>query len=152
MNRERIFSIPNVLSLLRIIIIPFIVWQLFLGKDAVAIGLIVLSALTDLVDGFIARRFNMITSLGKALDPIADKTTLITLVTCLCFRVKSMLALLTFFIVKEIIMGIEGVLVIKKTGTTYSSKWFGKISTATLYLTVLLHVWWKNMPKTWMRY
>lgn len=146
MIKRQVFSIPNLLSFLRIVIIPFIVWQFFLNNDAVAVTLIALSALTDVIDGYIARRFNMITPLGKALDPIADKATLITLVACLCFKFKGMVALLVVFVIKEIIMSIEGLLVIKKTGTTYSSKWFGKISTASLYLTILLHVWWMSMP------
>ena len=146
MNRERIFSIPNILSFFRIILIPFIVWQFFIDNDSIAIGLIALSALTDVVDGYIARRFNMITSLGKALDPIADKATLVTLIACLCLKIRAMVSLLVVFVIKEIIMGIEGILVIKKTGTTYSAKWFGKASTASLYLTIVLNVWWKNMP------
>ncbi len=146
MDKKRIFSIPNVLSFMRIVIIPFIVWQFLAGNETIAVLLIALSALTDVVDGFVARRFNMITPIGKALDPIADKATLITLVACLCFKFKAMIVLLVVFIIKELIMGIEGLLIIKKTGTTYSSKWFGKISTAVLYLTILLHVWWVGIP------
>lgn len=147
MDKKKIFSIPNVLSFFRLILIPFIVWQFLVGQEIITILLIVLSALTDVVDGFVARRFNMITPLGKALDPIADKATLITLVACLCFKFKSMVVLLVVCIVKELIMGIEGLLIVKKTGTTYSSKWFGKICTAVLYLTILLHVWWTGMPE-----
>lgn len=146
MDKKKIFSIPNVLSFLRIVIIPFIVWQFLAGNEIIAVLLIALSALTDVVDGFVARRFNMITPLGKALDPIADKATLITLVACLCFKFKAMIALLVISIIKELIMGIEGLLVLKKTGTTYSAKWFGKVATAGLYLTILLHVWWVGIP------
>lgn len=146
MDKNKIFSIPNVLSFLRIVMIPFIVWQFLAGNEIIAVLLIALSALTDVIDGFVARRFNMITPLGKALDPIADKATLITLVACLCFKFKAMIVLLVICVVKELIMGIEGLLVIKKTGTTYSSKWFGKVATAVLYLTILLHVWWAEIP------
>ena len=97
-----------------------------------------LSALTDIVDGFIARKFNMISALGKALDPIADKLTLLTLLTCLCLKHVSIIFLLLLFVVKEFIVGIEGVFILKLTKTTYSAKWYGKATTVVLYLTILI--------------
>lgn len=146
MDKNKIFSIPNILSFIRIALIPIIVYNLLADNYIFSAILIVLSGITDVVDGYIARHFNMITPLGKALDPIADKLTLLSIVLCMCFKEKYFLALFITFLVKEIIMGIEGLLIIKKTGTTYSAKWYGKISTAALYISMILHILWKKIP------
>ena len=136
--KEKIFTIPNVLSFVRIGLIPFIAIFYFNEKTYLTVLLIVLSALTDIVDGFIARKFNMISALGKALDPIADKLTLLTLLTCLCLKHFSIIFLLLLFVVKELIVGIEGVFILKLTKATYSAKWYGKATTVVLYLTILI--------------
>ena len=77
MNSKQILTIPNILSLLRLALIPFIVWSYSIKKFIASAILIVISGITDVVDGFIARKFNMVSDLGKALDPIADKLTIL---------------------------------------------------------------------------
>ena len=75
-TRKQLFTIPNLLSLLRLCMIPLIIWLYCTQKNyALTAVVLVLSGLTDMVDGYIARRFNMVTDLGKALDPVADKLT-----------------------------------------------------------------------------
>ncbi len=140
MKAKEIFTIPNVLSMFRIVLIPFIVLVYFLEKTNLCILLIALSAVTDIVDGFIARRFNMISPLGKALDPIADKLTLLAMLFSICIKFPPIIILLVIFICKEVFMGIEGLLIIKYTGTTYSAKWYGKLTTVLTYLTIMLFV------------
>ena len=142
---KNIFSIPNILSIIRISIIPFFVASYLLDRVYLTALLIVLSGLTDVVDGFIARRFNMITPIGKALDPIADKLTIVSILLCVCIKRAVVLGLLVIFVVKEILMGIEGLFVIKYTGTTYSAKWFGKLSTCLLYLSLLTIILWESI-------
>ena len=80
--KEKIFTIPNMMSVFRILLIPFILWMFFTERYYIAAGLLVLSGITDLLDGFIARRFHMISALGKALDPIADKLTILAVLYC----------------------------------------------------------------------
>ncbi len=144
---KKVFTIPNILSVFRILIIPFIIWSYVLGRHYFMAALIVLSGLTDVVDGIIARKFNMVTSIGKALDPIADKLTLLTLLVLMCDYLKSppIMILCGIFIVKEFIMGIEGLVVIKKTGTTYTANILGKATTVVLYANILLHVLWDDV-------
>lgn len=127
-------------------IIPFIIWAYCDGDYFDAAFLIVLSAATDVIDGFIARKFNMISAIGKALDPIADKLTLLTLIVCACYRSKAVIFLLIIFVIKEFVMGIEGLMIIKLTGTTYSARWYGKVNTAVLYLIMLIHICWAGIP------
>lgn len=148
MKNNKIFTIPNILSFFRIMLAPFILWTYFIEQYYVSAGLLVLSGITDIADGFIARHFNMISALGKALDPIADKLTVLTVIIGLCFASKLMIILLSLFIVKEFIMGIQGLIIIKKTGTTYSAQWHGKLATFTLYLTIFINIVWVDMPKT----
>ncbi len=70
-------NLPNKLTLLRLILIPFFIAAFYLGFFAghyfVALGIFVVASLTDFLDGYIARKYNMVTDLGKFLDPIADK-------------------------------------------------------------------------------
>lgn len=73
---SQVFSVPNTLTFLRILLVPILVVVLltkFEGKELVGLALFLLAALTDFLDGFIARRWGLVTSLGKLLDPAADK-------------------------------------------------------------------------------
>lgn len=75
---KKIFTIPNLLSAFRLLLIPVFVWAYCIKKAyLLTAGVLLLSGLTDMADGFIARRFHMISDLGKMLDPIADKLSLI---------------------------------------------------------------------------
>ena len=87
LKKENILTIPNLLSLIRILLIPFIIW-LYCARKAYLCTIIViaLSGFTDIIDGKIARKFNMVSDVGKVLDPVADKLTQATLVICLIAR------------------------------------------------------------------
>ncbi len=146
--KNKFFTIPNILSLFRIALIPFIVWAYVLDRLYFMAALIAVSGVSDILDGIIARKFDMVTNVGKALDPIADKLTLFTLLVILCFYLRSapIIILCVLFAVKEAVMGIEGIIVIKKTGTTYSANAVGKATTVTLYVNILLHLLFKDLP------
>jgi len=132
--KSQILTIPNLLSLFRIILIPFIVWSYFaLEQPYVALGLIILSAITDIMDGIIARKCNMVSDFGKIFDPIADKLTQGTIIICLILKYPLMISLIVVFAVKEIIMGIMGLVTAKKYGEVNSAKWYGKANTVLLY-------------------
>ena len=133
--KNQIWTIPNLLSLFRIILIPFIVWAYFgLENNYIAIALIILSGATDIVDGFIARKCNMISDVGKILDPIADKLTQGAVIICLTLKYVWMRALIVAFVVKEVIMGILGLITLKKVGEVNGAKWYGKANTVLLYV------------------
>lgn len=131
-------KLPNILSILRLILIPVFV-RLYLiaqtSEDYQIVAMIVLfSGLTDLLDGFIARRFNMITEIGKVLDPVADKLTQLAIIICLVTRYRLMRPLLVLFLVKESLMGIVGLYFMnRKELKLDGSKWFGKLSTVIFY-------------------
>lgn len=139
----KIFTIPNVLSFFRLCLIPLIIWLYCVEHNYLWSGnVLILSGLTDLVDGFIARKFHMVSDLGKILDPVADKLTQAAMLICLLLRFPLMILPLVLLLIKETFMGITGFLVIKKNGSVYGAKWHGKIATCLLYATMILHVFW----------
>ena len=96
-------NIPNALSVLRIlIIIPFVYFFMNM-RILEAMACLVISGLSDMFDGMIARRFNQFTELGKMLDPVADKLTQVTVVICLAIQNPILIPLLAIFVIKELI-------------------------------------------------
>lgn len=146
-QENRIVTIPNILSLFRICLIPFIVCLYFVEQSYFAAGcVLLLSGLTDIADGFIARKFNMISNLGKVLDPIADKLTQAVMLVCLTVRFPQMLFPLAMMICKELSMMITGAWVIRRTGFVPGAVWHGKIATVLLYAMMFLHIFWPEIP------
>ena len=130
---KKIITIPNILSVVRIFIIPFIAIEYFKGHYLLTAALLLLSGLTDVVDGFIARRFNMISDVGKVLDPIADKLTQVAVVVCLTVKHPELLPLVIVLTVKELLMLIGALAMINRTSVTPYARWWGKMATAVLY-------------------
>ncbi len=146
-TKKNILTVPNLLSLLRILMIPFIVW-LYIGKKNYygAAVLIILSGITDVADGIIARKFNMISDFGKILDPIADKLTQGTLIICLSFKYPNMLWLISLFVAKEFVMALLGYITIRNTDSVNSAKWYGKLSTIVLFASMVLMILLPDLP------
>lgn len=138
--RREAFSIPNLLSYFRLLLIPLFI-MLYLREDFTA-ALITLAAsgLSDVLDGRIARKFNMVTDLGKVLDPVADKLTQCAMMFCVAMRYPAMWWLLGIHVVKELIMIVMGCYVLKKTDTVNSAIWVGKLCTGVIYAVMMLHV------------
>ncbi len=145
-GKVKIVTIPNILSMFRICLIPLFIY-LFVNKmDKEAFIVLVISGLTDVVDGFIARKFNMISAVGKALDPISDKLTQAAMLGCLINRFKAMWVPLILMVFKEIFSGIAALLAIKTTGEVHGADWHGKVTTLSLYAMMSLHILWPSMP------
>ena len=146
-SQSKILTIPNLLSFFRLCLIPVIMWLYCVERNYLWTGIIlIISGLTDTVDGIIARKFNMISDLGKVLDPIADKVTQAAMLFCLLTRFPLMIAPLALMVVKEFFMGVTGLLVIQKTGKVFGADWHGKVNTWLLYAMMILHVFWYNIP------
>ncbi len=142
-SKKDFFTIPNLLGYFRVILIPLFVHTYLNAsttKDQFFAALIIgVSGLTDFLDGFIARKFNQITDLGKIIDPVADKLTQGALVFCLTTRYPAMWLLVIIFILKEGFMGIMGLVMLKHNGRKLDgAMWFGKVSTAILYIVMFL--------------
>lgn len=136
-------TIPNLLSVFRIVlIVPFVYF--FLEKNYVlAAAALIVSGLTDACDGFIARTFNQVTELGKMLDPIADKLTLIAIMVCITIFTPIVLPVMIVLILKDVVMIIGGSRLIKTGIAPPAAKWYGKAGTFVFYVSVCLIVFLK---------
>ena len=111
-----------------------------------AIAVIALSAATDIIDGFIARTFNMVSNFGKVLDPVADKLTQVSLMFCLTVRYPLLWVPIIIFIIKESFMLIFGYITLELTDKINSARWYGKVNTATLYLSMSILIFFPDIP------
>lgn len=129
-------NVPNLLTMLRMALLPAIVWRFRQGDTAGALALYLIAMLTDAVDGFIARRFNQITALGKLLDPIADKLSLLTLLGLFVADGQIPRWLLTIILIKEAILIAGGAAALKKGIVVYALP-IGKVTTVTFILSMV---------------
>ena len=127
------WNVPNALSVLRILLVPVFLMLYLTRMDYWAFGVLVLSGVTDALDGFIARRYNQITDCGKLLDPISDKLTQVAVVVALATRFDELLPLAALCLVKESCQAIGGAIMLKRQCAVRGSKWFGKVSTVVFY-------------------
>lgn len=145
-DTDRIFTLPNILSFFRLLLIPAIVYCYDQHYYGWAIGFLMLSGATDVIDGWIARTFHLVSDFGKALDPFADKLTQAALLLCLLpMYLWWVVAVMAF---KEFSIGILARMVQKRTGKIFSAGWYGKLCTVVIYLSVFTLMIWHNAP-TW---
>ena len=132
-----LWTIPNLLTYLRLLLIaPFMYF--FLHENYIAAAICIgVSGLTDCFDGFLARRLNQVTSLGKILDPIADKLTLFSVALCMLIYLPALLPLLAILMFKEITMLFCGLLLVIHHITPPPARWYGKVATVVFYLSVV---------------
>ena len=146
-TQNKILTIPNMLSLFRLCLIPVIMWLYCVEDNYLWAGIVlIVSGITDTVDGFVARHFHMTSDLGKVLDPVADKLTQAAMLFCLLTRFPLMIVPLGIMVLKEFFMGVTGLMVIQKTGKVFGADWHGKVTTWLLYAMMILHVFWYNIP------
>ena len=142
--KKDILTIPNLLSLFRLVLIPVYIVIYLNAKEMadyyIAGGILAVSCLTDAIDGKIARQFNMISTLGKIIDPMADKLTQFALIICLAVRYPILWALIALFVVKESFQLIAGFMILRRGKILAGALLAGKISTAVLFVSLIVMV------------
>jgi cardiolipin synthase len=150
MWKKQVFTIPNILSGIRILLSFFYLWVYVTGeagdKRELLAGILIVSAVTDWLDGRIARKFHMVSEVGKILDPIADKLTQGILLICLLLQYHMAKYVLCLFLIKESYMGIMGLKTIRETGKNEGAMWYGKVSTAVFYTVMILLTLFPDIP------
>lgn len=140
-SRKDLWSIPNILCYIRFLLVPVFVITYIRANEPKgyiqAATVVFLSGLTDFLDGFIARKFNMITELGKLIDPLADKLTQASLIFVLVVKIRWMFLLLILFVMMQLFLLVAGLVMLKKGTKLNGAKWFGKVSTTVFYATML---------------
>ncbi|HCR40121.1 MAG TPA: CDP-diacylglycerol--glycerol-3-phosphate 3-phosphatidyltransferase [Lachnospiraceae bacterium] len=143
-NKKDLWTIPNILCYIRFALVPVFIVMYIRAQEPKqylqAAAVVFASGLTDFFDGFIARQYNMVTELGKLIDPLADKLTQASLIFVLVLKIKWMFLLLILFIVMQLFMLIAGIVMLKKGKKLLGAKWFGKVSTTVFYGTMLFLV------------
>ena len=128
--------IPNALTILRFILIPFIVYYIAKEKYVDAFIYLTISGITDVLDGIIARKFNFITNFGKLIDPLADKATQISILVTLSLKNIIPIWILVIVFLKEFVM-VSGASFLYGKELVVSSRWYGKLSTVLFYIAIV---------------
>lgn len=140
--KTNFFNIPNYLCYFRILLIPVFLLVYFYAEweyhYVVAAFILVLSGVSDFLDGFIARKFNMVTDFGKLIDPIADKLTQFTIAITLLFAYPLAWILLVIIVLKDGMLGAVGLYLYDYGVRIKGASWWGKIATAYFYVVVIL--------------
>lgn len=142
--KKEILSIPNLLSLFRLVLIP-VYMTLYLRAKVltdyfVAAAVLAVSCLTDAIDGKIARHFNMITTVGKILDPMADKATQFALTVCVSVKYPILWILVALFVCKESFQLIAGLITLRKGKMLTGALMSGKVCTTILFMSLIILV------------
>lgn len=151
-----LFKLPNILCYLRILMVPLFLYIYFTAETQhdyyVATGVVMASGITDFLDGQIARRCNMITDLGRIIDPVADKLMQLAMVAALVFKIQYMYLLVIYLIIKEAVMAGLGFICMKTVHRRLNgAKWYGKVCTALLYVVMLVLVAFPQLNTTCQR-
>lgn len=147
--KKEILTIPNLLSLFRLVLIPIYIILYINAEEAadyyISGAILAVSCLTDLVDGKIARHFNMVSNVGKVLDPLADKATQFALIVCLTIRYPVLLTLVVLFVLKEGFQLIAGLLTLRKGRMLTGALLTGKVCTTVLFISLIVMVLFPNI-------
>lgn len=128
--------VPNILTMCRFVLVPFIFIAIVNENYLLAFILLTVSGLTDVLDGFIARKFNFITNFGRLMDPLADKTTQIFTLIALSFIGIIPNWILVVVFIKETIM-VAGASFLYGKKLVVSSRWYGKLATVVFYIAIV---------------
>lgn len=149
--KKELLTVPNLLSLFRLVLIPVYVIIYLNATESyhymIASAILAVSCLTDMIDGKIARKFNMVSTVGKLLDPVADKATQLALILCLAVRYHILWALLALFLIKEGFQLIALLLFFRKGEMLDGALITGKICTTVLFLSLIVLVLVPQMPQ-----
>lgn len=132
-------NVPNFLTIVRFAIIPVFAFYLCTRQYITAVILFLAGGITDVLDGYIARKYNLVTSWGKIADPMADKLMQLTALFILSFVLGLVpVGLLAIIIAKEVLMGLGTLLLYKQNDYVVSASWYGKLATVIFYLAIVL--------------
>ncbi|MCX7746284.1 MAG: CDP-diacylglycerol--glycerol-3-phosphate 3-phosphatidyltransferase [Clostridia bacterium] len=130
-------NIPNILTGIRFLLIPVFGYYLYNESYLLAVILFLLAGLTDVLDGYIARKFDLITTFGKLADPVADKLILITALVLLTVQSRMPIIITIVVVAKEIFMGAGSILLYRQGNHVVAANWYGKMATVIFYVAVV---------------
>ena len=148
--KREVFTIPNMLSLFRLLLIPVYSVIYLNARDSkdffLAASILAISCLTDLIDGKIARHFDMISNVGKILDPLADKLTQLSLTVCLSVRYPVLRGVLILFVIKELFQVTAFYVMFRRGKVLPGALLAGKICTTVLFVSFIILILMPSLP------
>lgn len=135
-------NVPNIITLIRFLLIPVFAYSFFGGTQGryIAGAIFVLAGISDVLDGYIARKYNLVSRVGEAIDPLADKLMQITVVLCLFIANVINIWLVIAVIIKEALMIIVGSIMMAKINRVIPSKWYGKAAAALFFIVLFISI------------
>ena len=130
-KKQKIWNVPNVLTMVRMALIPVFWYLMMTDRLYAALAVFVAASLTDIADGYIARKYDLVTDFGKLMDPLADKLMVISMMASLAIKGIAPWAALAIIVVKELTMVTGGLILLKHHVVVYA-RWIGKIAQATV--------------------
>jgi CDP-diacylglycerol--glycerol-3-phosphate 3-phosphatidyltransferase len=130
-EKYQVLTVPNGITLLRFLALPVLGWYLCAGESGriVSLGLFVVLAALDMVDGYVARHFNQISEFGKLFDPFVDKLFHFMTAALLCLTLRLPIWIPLFILVKEALMIVGGIFLLRRYKLVVYAKWYGKAAT-----------------------
>jgi cardiolipin synthase len=134
---QKNFNLPNLVTFVRILlIVPFVLY--IIEEKYLNAGIVlVFSAITDLLDGFLAKKLKLTTIFGEMFDPMADKLTLIAVMICVGAKFNEVIPFIAITLTKEILMLVASALLLKNKKRPFAAKWYGKLGTALFYVSIV---------------
>lgn len=128
MKRPENLNVPNTLTVFRLLLIPVFCWLMWRGQEMAALFVFLFASLTDLLDGYIARKYNLITDFGKLMDPLADKIMVLSMMVMLVIKGMAPDAAVVILVIKELIMVLGGLYALRAKKVVVFSKPVGKVA------------------------
>lgn len=138
--------IPNIISIIRILLIPFFVWLMLTDRPYQAAAILVVSGISDFLDGFLARRFNWVSDVGKVLDPVSDKLTQVTVCVTLIIVLRQYWFFFAALLFKDLVMLTLGSYLVKNGVKLEGARWFGKVVTTMFYIIMVAIIFLGESP------
>ncbi len=145
-TKKNVLTIPNAMSLFRLLLIPVIISLYFDEKYYIALIVIAVSWLSDIADGWVARHFNQVSELGIVFDPLADKLTQLAMIFCLTLRYPYVWVMFGLFLIRDLSQIVLGGAVLAQSGEVNSANWSGKLSTGSVYIVTIVLIAWVDIP------
>lgn len=130
-------NIPNILTLVRFLLIPILIYFIAIDQIILSICTFILSGITDFLDGYIARKYNLISNFGKIMDPLADKLIQFSALVMLGLKGFIPFFIIVVIFIKEVLMGL-GFLILYKNNVIIPALWYGKLTTIIFYAAIIL--------------
>lgn len=142
-------QIPNMLTNLRLLMVPFLGYLLYVGRFSDALILFLIIGLTDILDGYLARKYHLVTKFGKFADPLADKLVQATAIAVLTLNRVIPVMVIVVVVLKEVLLGLGALFLYRKNKVVIAASWYGKLATVFFYIAIVMTILMSMLEVTW---